>query len=260
MNTRLFEDKESLISFLNSKVSLGNIFRGYSKKEELLPQIFRLHLFDHERDLLNDFEKFAKLFSSPTNAQEFYFICQHFGLPTRLLDFTYNPFVALFFAINKDLTPEDDTYKIFVLEKEEYTSIEMTSHSTLFQNDIVHRQTLNIIQFDSYTDEILGWFHKRRIVIPAISIITPSSITNQRIFSQQGVFYVALNPEHYSDPDYLLNSGFLIQINKNLRPSLLSYLSEIGIDSLHLLPGLDTLALDLKNKYLNLSRKQMSKK
>ncbi len=79
-----------------------NVYRGYSKQDQLLPSLFRDKSFvDREIGLLSDFEKYGLQYFSVNSVIDFVSYGQHFGLPTRLLDFTYNPFVALFFALYK---------------------------------------------------------------------------------------------------------------------------------------------------------------
>ena len=99
MLPKILYNADEVINELSSLAKSKNlVFRGYGKQTELYPNIIRNgDLTNREIELLINFEKYGLQYFSVNNAIDFMSYGQHFGLPTRLLDFTYNPFVALFF-------------------------------------------------------------------------------------------------------------------------------------------------------------------
>ncbi|MCL2844809.1 MAG: FRG domain-containing protein [Chitinivibrionia bacterium] len=103
-----FSEFHQAIQKLRRKKSL--IFRGLSDVNyELIPSICRdgskaerLKLV--EKRLFNMFKKSAIAYIKtvlPSNDWEWLALAQHYGLPTKLMDWTYNPLIALFFAIEE---------------------------------------------------------------------------------------------------------------------------------------------------------------
>ena len=85
------------------------LFRGHPNIDyELLPSIARKNNSDksyltHEKELITKaIGKNPNIFSEDEYAVNLLVKLQHFGIPTRLLDVTYNAFVALYFACVKD--------------------------------------------------------------------------------------------------------------------------------------------------------------
>ncbi|RZP63455.1 FRG domain-containing protein [Vibrio vulnificus] len=226
MKTKKCETVDQVFSMFTSIVPENqSIFRGVINSDySLIPSVGRLpklgdELEELEREhmLLKQFKlkSSLKIQCEPKNDWEWLSLAQHYGLPTRLLDWSTNPLIALYFATahapeqlyGDDCLPDCAIYML-------------TSH--------VHiHSTYRVPPFS--IDETLE-FHA-----PSIS---------DRVVSQSGVFTVHHEPRNPFDSEHL----FKFVIEGSLKPEIQKRLTVLGVHEATIYPGLDGIAKSLKTE------------
>ena len=242
---KYFNNVNKLFKYLDKLNNNEYIFRGISKDEEFKSGIERAELVDSEIKLLREFEKYSGVFAFSKNASEFLALAQHYGLKTRLFDFTSNPYIALFFALNRNSTPDNNKYKLIILKKTKFKSIDFKPNDVFLSTlDMGDGSFSNLIEKHF---KFMGESNK-----DSLFIFEPN-YANKRIMLQQGLFVIE---SQFGAFERMVKKGDLeeecityIEIDKNLRLNLMNRLNTIGINENKIMFDLSSLCEHINSIY-----------
>jgi hypothetical protein len=199
-----------------------------------------------ERHLLRNFKKYAHTnsFTGQSN-WNWLALAQHHGLPSRLLDWTYSPYVALHFATN-DLHRFDRDGVIWVLNY-----VQLNRHLPAKLQAVINKEQSNTFtaeMLDSVCGSLeeLEKLHHEDFLI----FLEPPSLDN-RIVNQFALFSLLSNATTLLD-DWLKDHDQFyhrIIIPKELKWEVRDKLDQANITERVLFPGLDGLSMWLKRQY-----------
>lgn len=272
---------QAVIDRLNELVRKGGyVFRGYGKQDELYPNIIRgkTSYENLEDKLLKDFEKYGSNYFHATTPIDFMSYAQHFGLPTRLLDFTHNPFIALSFALFSSKTngdysvPEDKKYYYIryaslddnlcapsIPLREDIYNNKLTrtdslavracqcidSMTDLFGKNVMNR---SIWTLDGFKDSLDTTISKQEKIRNHVILFVDPNQSNQRIIMQQGLFMFPYTLDKDEHMKILNDNSYYIMIHKDLRNELIQYLDTLGYNTFRLMPDLSSICEAVKRR------------
>jgi hypothetical protein len=197
----------------------------------------RQHL---ERAMLREFRTAGAPYFNADDVAEVYLTAQHFGMPTRLLDWTTNPLAALFFAVEDRDKIDNDGEVYAVVPKAILPEPDSTKpgYQVLWNAEVTRHP---------YVRDAIGqsFWHKGK---PRPALIVPVIPDNRigRIGQQSSCFTLHMHGATDSDvPDGKL-AKFKIISKDNVKAKILDELLRMKINQFTIFNDLDHLSKDIK--------------
>ncbi|MEQ4512406.1 MAG: FRG domain-containing protein [Dickeya sp.] len=263
----------SAVMRINKDGKKSTVYRGQgNKKWRFVPKIFRGNglnesehsitrdvLISHSDEFYNDQSMFDKLVRM-----------QHFGVPTRLLDVTTNPLVALWFATENEGDNVDGKVSFFSVpeERTKYFDSDTVSCISNIAN-LKHEEKIELFDLAN-SISLVRDFNNEKIVKKLCylvgmekpnfkEVINPKSIllplyvkpklNNKRIIAQSGAFFIfgddVTNKERKENPI----SGEALIISSDFKGEIRDELDLLGFNEATLFPELERTAKIISRRY-----------
>ena len=224
---------------------------GMSKKFKLIPSVYRHkkktvpELIAVETDML---ERFGELSTTYTKGLvqdnwDRLFFMQHHRVPTRLLDWSVNPFVALYFALTeaKNLKSNENP-AVCILDPIKWNELSMSHVS--FQGEVLKKDS-----------EFLKPYQPTKVLtdiktMPKNPLAIYGNRNSDRMVVQNGKFVLFGNDDKPMDKyDFSKKCLKKIEFDKKAIVGLIDSLFKIGITPAAVYPDLEGIAKELRHEF-----------
>ena len=247
--------------------SLARMVEGHHPNfiDKTMPALYEHRMMEEFQWKYPSYEK--SHIPEPDESIEWLSLMQHYGSPTRMLDFSYSMYVAMFMAIDGSFYPKS---AIWALNKNELSGKVFAKYRAEFNTNVVSGADL-----DNYTYKEANNAINRRYMVSKVKeeqylYLTRPHLSNERINRQQGVFVIPSSIEvgfedilkDYYDDSFHGEMNFddvvrmsvdhnygqhtvsvlKIEIPKKLKYGISNVLRQMNITSETMYPGLDGLA------------------
>lgn len=226
------------ISFLENLPKGFVLSRGHSQDYSLLPGAFRKDTNNNRLYSKSDIQSFLDDFKNnsypylknPTaigTEKEWMVYAQHFGIPTKLLDFTYSHITSLMFAIENAFNENTSNDGIIWFLNPQNLNLKSTDGN--------HNKIFILADSENQLDKASG------------PVAMTCKRVNERINAQNGLF-IYFQEEHFSSSlETYCDSSMLrkVIINKESKKEILKSLNSLGMGYTSIYPELTSVSKDI---------------
>lgn len=241
---RTMDELLQFVNELSQKHGLRLWYRGEDDANRILiPSIQRSQKrLDVERYITNDFYiKAKRILQNPPDKHNYagwVSLMQHYGLPTRMLDWSYSPLIASFFATETYKQMADKDASVWVLVPDLFNEMQGFGHCIYpLDADTAQEMLLPAFKHNHHNHELDGKI-----------LACSSTDNNMRMYAQQSNFTVHNSLDRMEDicSEEML---YKIIIPKECKRYFIKSLRVFGISESSIYPDLDHISGDIRHMY-----------